>query len=142
MTGETHFEIGLNGQSVDRAIGFDPEWRVNITFTNESGGSLADQLIKMTNVESGWTISYYTDSEGRLIEHVPEGDWIVIVEAYETSSGLQEILRELISVSAQTASDNVSMSTGEVASIVVVLYEDYSEDVLEVGSIRRGSADG
>jgi len=142
MTGETHFEIGLNGQSVDRAIGFDPEWRVNITFTNESGGSLADQLIKMTNVESGWTISYYTDSEGRLIEHVPEGDWIVIVEAYETSSGLQEILRELISVSAQTASDNVSMSTGEVASIVVVLYEDYSEDVLEEISLRLVSDDG
>ena len=34
MTGTTQFDIGLNGNTVDRSIGFDPEWRMNITFTN------------------------------------------------------------------------------------------------------------
>ena len=33
MTGSTQFDIGLNGNSVDRSIGFDPEWRMNITLS-------------------------------------------------------------------------------------------------------------
>ena len=74
MSGTTQFDVGLNGNPVDRSIGFDPEWRMNITFTNESGGQLADQLVRITNVESGWMISHFTDSEGRWTAHVPEGE--------------------------------------------------------------------
>jgi hypothetical protein len=142
MTGETNFDVGLNGDSIERTIGFDPEWRVNITFTNESGGTLVDHLVKMTNVESGWTISHYTDSEGRWIAHVAEGDWIVTIDAFETSPGLEEILRNLISVSAETAPEDVSLSTGEVASLEIVLYEDYSQDLLEGISLQLVSEDG
>ena len=142
MTGTTQFDIGLNGNSVDRSIGFDPEWRMNITFTNESGGALADQLVRLTNVESGWMISHFTDSEGRWTAHVPEGDWIVSIDAFETSPGIEEILRDLVSVSADTASADISMSTGEVASFDIVLYEDYSEDVLEGISLQLISEDG
>ena len=142
MTGTTQFDIGLNGNTVDRSIGFDPEWRMNITFTNESGGALVDHLVRLTNVESGWMISHYTDTEGRWIAHVPEGDWIVTIDAFETSAGVQEILRDLVSVSADTASVDLSMSTGEVATFDLVLYEDYSEDILDGISLLLVSEDG
>ena len=137
MTGTTQFDIGLNGNSVDRSIGFDPEWRMNITFTNESGGALADHLVRLTNVESGWMISHFTDTEGRWTAHVPEGDWIVTIDTFETSSGVQEILRELVNVSADSASADIEMSTGEVARITIKLTEgggDYNNQILTLSS--------
>jgi hypothetical protein len=115
---------------------------MNITFTNESGGLLTDQLVRIINAESGWMISHFTDSEGRWTAHVPEGDWIVTIDAFETSPGVREILRELIIVSSDTASDDISMSTGEVANFDIVLYEDYSGDVLEGISLELVSEDG
>nr|AIF15051.1 Oligosaccharyl transferase STT3 subunit family protein (STT3) [uncultured marine group II/III euryarchaeote KM3_69_D10] len=142
MSGTTQFDVGLNGNPVDRSIGFDPEWRMNITFTNESGGLLVDQLVRITNAESGWMISYFTDSEGRWTAHVPEGEWIVTINAFETSPGVREILRELVIVSSDTASDDISMSTGEVANFDIVLYEDHSGDVLEGISLELVSEDG
>ena len=142
MSGTTQFDVGLNGNPVDRSIGFDPEWRMNITFTNESGGLLVDQLVRITNAESGWMISYFTDSEGRWTAHVPEGEWIVTIDAFETSPGVREILRELVIVSSDTASDDISMSTGEVANFDIVLYEDHSGDVLEGISLELVSEDG
>nr|AIE93485.1 Oligosaccharyl transferase STT3 subunit family protein (STT3) [uncultured marine group II/III euryarchaeote AD1000_37_E08] len=142
MSGTTQFDVGLNGNPVDRSIGFDPEWRMNITFTNESGGLLVDQLVRITNAESGWMISYFTDSEGRWTAHVPEGEWIVTIDAFETSPGVREILRELVTVSSETALDDISMSTGEVANFDIVLYEDHSGDVLEGISLELVSEDG
>ncbi|PXF24849.1 MAG: hypothetical protein CXX70_10010, partial [Methanobacteriota archaeon] len=142
MTGEPVFDIGLNGDSVERSIGFDPEWRINITFTNESGGLLEEQLVRLTNAESGWMISHFTDSEGRWTAHVPEGEWIVAIDAFETSPGVEEILRDLISVSADTSSEDLIFSTGEVARFTIKLYEDYSGEVLAGISLDLSSEDG
>ena len=142
MTGYTGFVVGLRGNSVERSIGFDPEWRINITFSNESGGPLAEQLVRLTNVESGWMISHFTDSEGMWTAHVPAGEWIVTIDAFEISPGVEEILRDLISVSADTASDDISMSTSEVARFSITLYEDYSEGALEGISLDLVSGDG
>ena len=142
MTGEPVFDIGLNGDSVERSIGFDPEWRINITFTNESGGLLEEQLVRLTNAESGWMISHFTDSEGRWTAHVPEGEWIVAIDSFETSPGVEEILRDLISVSADTSSEDLIFSTGEVARFTIKLYEDYSGEVLAGISLDLSSEDG
>jgi len=142
MTGEPLFDISLKGGSVERSIGFDPEWRINITFTNESGGSLAEQLVRLINVESGWMISHFTDSEGRWTAHVPAGEWIVTIDAFETSPGVEEILRDLISVSADTASEDLIFSTGEVARFSITLYEDYSGEALGDISLDLSSEDG
>ena len=57
MTGYTGFVVGLRGNSVERSIGFDPEWRINITFSNESGGPLADR--KSTRLNSSHALISY-----------------------------------------------------------------------------------
>ncbi|MEC9001129.1 MAG: STT3 domain-containing protein, partial [Candidatus Thermoplasmatota archaeon] len=131
MTGATRFDIGLLGGSIERSLGFDPEWRVNLTFTNESGGVLSGHLVKMTNTESGWVLSHTTDDEGRWNDHIPEGDWIVTIEPFETTEGVQEILRELITSSSENAGDDISMSTMEVAKVELTLFEDYSGEPIE-----------
>ena len=130
MTGETRFDVGLLGTPIEASLGFDPEWRVNFTFTNESGGILSNHQVKMTNLETGWILSHTTDAEGILNAHIPEGDWIVSIESFEAAPGVREILREIVSVSSQTASEDVSMSTVEVARVPVILFEDYSGEPL------------
>ncbi|GIT41447.1 MAG: hypothetical protein Ct9H300mP10_04570 [Methanobacteriota archaeon] len=63
MSGTTQFDVGLNGNPVDRSIGFDPEWRMNITFTNESGGACRSTGQDYQRRE--WLDDiYFTDSEG------------------------------------------------------------------------------
>ena len=131
MTGATRFDIGLLGGSIERSLGFDPEWRVNITFTNESGGILSGHLVKMTNTESGWVLSHNTDDDGRWNAHIPEGEWIVTIEPFETTEGVREILRELINSSSENAGDDISMSTKEVATVGLTLFEDYSGEPIE-----------
>ena len=71
MTGSTRFDVGLLGGAVERTLGFDPEWRINITFTNESGGSYLATSSRW-NTESGWVLSHTTDDDGRWNAHIPE----------------------------------------------------------------------
>ena len=87
-------------------------------------------------------ISHYTDSEGRWTAHVPAGEWIVTIDAFETSPGVEEILRDLISVSADTASEDLIFSTSEVARFSITLYEDYSGEALGDISLDLSSEDG
>ena len=142
MTGTTRFDVGLLGGSIERSLGFDPEWRVNITFTNESGGVLSGHLVKMTNTESGWVLSHTTDDDGRWNAHIPEGDWIVTIAPFETSQEVREILRELITVSSENAGDDISMSTIEAARIGVILYEDYSGEPIDGVTATLSSLEG
>ena len=142
MTGSTRFDVGLLGGAVERTLGFDPEWRINITFTNESGGVLSGHLVKMTNTESGWVLSHTTDDDGRWNAHIPEGDWIVSIAPFESSEGVTEILRELITASAENAGDDISMSTMEAARIELILYEDYSGEHIEGISATISSLEG
>ena len=142
MTGATRFDIGLLGGSIERSLGFDPEWRVNLTFTNESGGVLSGHLVKMTNTESGWVLSHTTDDEGRWNDHIPEGDWIVTIEPFGTTEGVKEILRELITSSSENAGDDISMSTMEVAKVELTLFEDYSGEPIEGIAATLASLEG
>ena len=87
-------------------------------------------------------ISHFTDSEGRWTAHIPEGEWIVTIDAFETSPGVREILRDMVTISSETASNDISMSTGEVASFDIILYEDHSGGVLEGISLELISEDG
>ena len=117
MTGDAYFEVGFGGEVVSRSIGFDPEWKVDLTFTNESGGPLVDQLVRFINPEnSGEVITRKTDMNGTLIDHLADGEWIVVIESVETDTGVIEGVRTTISVSEQNANNAVTISTSELAS--------------------------
>ena len=142
MTGNTRFDVGLLGGDIDRFLGFDPEWRVNITFTNESGGILSGHQVKLMNKETGWVISHDTDDHGVLNAHIPEGEWIISIPPFETAQGVWEILRELIISSSDTAANDVSLSTSQVAEFELSLSEDYSGESLDGVSVSLESLEG
>ena len=120
MTGNTYFDIGFGGEVVSRSIGFDPEWRVDLTFTNESGGPLADQTVKFIDTENRNDIlSRKTDMNGTLIDHLPASTWIVLVDSVTTSEGVDEGVRTLLTVSEENAEDAHTISTSEKATFTV-----------------------
>jgi len=114
-------EIGLISQSISIPIAFEPNWLTNITIKNESGGLLANELVKLKDVESGWLLSYMTNSNGSISTYIPEGEWLVTVDPTETNSGVFESIRELLNVSNTTASQESILITSEVAFTTITL---------------------
>ena len=91
-----------------------------MTFTNESGGPLVDQLVRFIDPQnSGEIITRKTDMNGTLIDHLPDGDWIVLIDSAETDTAVIEGVRTTIIVSEQTANDAQTISTSELASFTV-----------------------
>ena len=140
MTGEVDFRVGMDSSTIHRSIGFDPEWRVSMSFTNESGGVLSDQLVRLTNIENGWILSRTTDINGSIVNFISQGDWIVTTDII--SNGIREGLRNLISVSSDNAIIDLQMATSELAEVSFNLSEDVSNDSMSGISLALESADG
>ncbi len=153
MTGDAYFEVGFGGEVVSRSIGFDPEWKIDLTFTNESGGPLVDQLVRFINPEnSGEVITRKTDMNGTLIDHLTDGVWIVVIDSVETDTGVIEGVRTTITVSEQNANNAETISTSELASFSVRISDSngvYLQDMDlkltsndELGTVYLDSTDG
>ncbi len=116
------FEVEVIGSTtVKRSVGFEPRWLVNFTFKNQSGELLDNLEVKLENVENGWIQTFTTNEEGMIVEYIEEGDWLVIVEEFETSSGVFEGLRSSISASQSTAGSSLNFETSELASVTLTL---------------------
>ena len=109
--------------------------------TNQLGGILANQEFKLTNTETGWTQIQNTDSDGKWIDHLPLGDWIISIDSVTNSEGVTETLRATLSPSYDQSSTNLSFSTLESALAVINLTEG-SGEVLEGMSIMAHSEEG
>ena len=109
--------------------------------TNQLGGILANQEFKLTNTETGWTQIQNTDSDGKWIDHLPLGDWIISIDSVTNSEGVTETLRATLSPSYDQSSTNLSFSTLESAFAVINLTEG-SGEVLEGMSIMAHSEEG
>ena len=112
-------EIGAS--TIERSVGFEPRWLTNITLRNESGEVLPNHEIKLQSVDSGWIQTFFTDEEGMLVEYLNEGDWIVIVEDFETNSDVFEGLRMDISVNQDSAGTRYNFYTQELAQVTLTL---------------------
>ncbi|MAD56273.1 MAG: hypothetical protein CL974_01860, partial [Euryarchaeota archaeon] len=138
MSGDVDVIVGIQSTEITRSIGFDPEWRVEMSFTNESGGELSEQLVRFTNVENGWVLSRTTDSNGSIIDFFPQGDWIATAETI--NNDIKEGLRNLISVSSDISSESLTFSTSQLAEISFNISEDSSNSPLSGVSLLLESA--
>ena len=136
------FDVGIGSPTIERSVGFEPRWLVNITFRNESGETLKDHLVKLENIESGWVQSFLTDEDGMLVEYVSEGDWLVIIDEFETNAGVFEGLRRNISVSLESAASRFDFQTVELASVTVNLQSTSDVASLELIDLIVTSQEG
>ena len=115
------FDVEIDASTIERSVGFEPRWLTNITLRNESGEVLSNHEIKLQSVDSGWIQTFFTDEEGMLVEYLNEGDWIVIVEDFETDSDVLEGLRMDISVNQDSAGTRYNFYTQELAQVTLTL---------------------
>jgi uncharacterized repeat protein (TIGR01451 family) len=115
------FDVEIDASTIERSVGFEPRWLTNITLRNESGEVLSNHEIKLQSVDSGWIQTFFTDEEGMLVEYLNEGDWIVIVEDFETDSDVFEGLRMDISVNQDSAGTRYNFYTQELAQVTLTL---------------------
>ena len=115
------FDVEIGASTIERSVGFEPRWLTNITLRNESGEVLPNHEIKLQSVDSGWIQTFFTDEEGMLVEYLNEGDWIVIVEDFETNSDVFEGLRMDISVNQDSAGTRYNFYTQELAQVTLTL---------------------
>ena len=136
------FHVGMDPTTVERSLGFEPEWLLNLTFRNESGSLLTDHEIVLKNSDNGWIRTLFTDENGRIVEYLGESDWLVIVDEFETSSGVYEGLRRLITVSQETANLRMNLQTSELAEVSVFLTEAVPSENVELMMLRFTSQEG
>ena len=139
MSGNVDFRAGIDSKDIFRSIGFDPEWKVEMSFTNESGGALSEQLVRFTNVENGWVLSRTTDSNGSIVDFFPQGDWIATSEIL--TNEIREGLRVLIPVSSDISEQSLTFSTSQLADIAFNVTVDSSNSPLSGVSLLMESAD-
>ena len=125
-TTNDNIQVGLSPENITTFIAFEPKWLTNITFNNESGGELSDHLVRFKDIETGWLLSFMTNSNGSISEYIPEGDWMIIIETFESEAGIYQSLRQTMSISSSSAGLNSTMNTAEVAMINVILSDDGS----------------
>ena len=137
------FDVEIEPSTVKRSVGFEPRWLANITFRNESGQTLNNHEIKLENTESGWVQTFTTNEDGMLVEYINEGDWLVIVEEFETNTGVFEGLRRSLSVSQSSAGSRLNFQTAELATVVVTLQSPSEDEVtLESFDLTISSQEG
>lgn len=120
MSGDAYFDIGFGGEVVTRSIGFDPEWKIDLTFTNESGGPLVDHVVRFIDTEGRNDIlPRKTDMNGSIVDHLPASTWIVSVDSVTNAEGVEEGVRTLLTVSEENAEDSHTISTSEMATFSV-----------------------
>ena len=139
MSGNVDFRVGIDSKDIFRSIGFDPEWKVEMSFTNESGGALSEQLVRFTNVENGWVLSRTTDSNGSIVDFFPQGDWIATSEIL--TNEIREGLRVLIPVTSDISEQSLTFSTSQLADISFNVTVDSSNSPLSGVSLLMESAD-
>ena len=137
------FEVEIGSIStVKRSVGFEPRWLVNITLRNESGQLLENHEVKLENIENGWIQTFTTNDDGILVEYIEEGDWIVIVDEFETNPGVYEGLRRSISTSQSTAGSRLNFQTAELASVTVTLQSTSDVASPELIELKISSEEG
>ena len=137
------FEVEIGSTStVKRSVGFEPRWLVNITLRNESGQLLENHEVKLENIENGWVQTFTTNDDGILAEYIEEGEWIVIVDEFETTPEVYEGLRRSISTSQSTAGSRLNFHTIELASVTVTLQSSSDVASLELIELKISSEEG
>ena len=118
------FDVGIDPSQIERSIGFEPLWLVNITLNDQAGFPLENHVVRMKNMESSWIQTLTTDDEGRILDYMQEGDWVLIVDEFESDSGVPEGLRKAISVSGDSAGVAQNFETSELAMVAIELFSD------------------
>ncbi len=126
LTGQTAFDIGLDGSSVEREIGFDPEGVANITVLDQTLSPVSEIEVRFRNIDrqTGFISTLTTDENGSILALLPAGATIIEIEGYEPGDGSVLGARIAVDVSAGELAVIRTIELTEMAWVNLTITDD------------------
>jgi asparagine N-glycosylation enzyme membrane subunit Stt3 len=138
---ELILELGLDNVSEVVEVPFIPKWRLEATFENFSGGGQNSREVKFQQVDGEISFEKFTDENGTMLDYIPEGEWLVIVDRYVTGDTSEEF-RGLLNVSSNSTRTGLVWRSFESAQVTIHLNESDSGNPLTGFELTATSRDG
>ncbi len=139
--------VPIGGDEMDVEFGFIPEWRTDATLTNEVGAPLENWSVFFEEIDDDRQFFKITDANGTIVDYLPEGEWLVIVNAFIQDDGndtnddpLQEYRGRLV-VDENTPDASIVWQTLETAQFNLTLIEDGSGTPMVGYSVTASSTE-
>mgnify|MGYP001203388315 FL=1 len=144
LTGQTSFEINLDGSSVERSIGFDPEGVVNITVLDQTLSPVSDLEVRFRNIDRQleFISTLTTDENGSILALLPDGSTIIEIEGYEPGDGSVLGARIAVDVSAGDPAVVRTIELTEMAWVNLTVTDDLRADGSQGLKLILDSNDG
>ena len=144
LTGQTTFEIGLDGTAVERSIGFDPEGVVNITVLDQTLSPVSDLELRFRNIDRqpDFISTLTSDENGSVLALVPAGATIIEIEGYEPGDGSVLGARMAVHVFAGESPVVRTIELTEMAWVNLTITDDHNVDGSQGLKIILDSNDG
>ena len=132
--------VGIEPSSDVTEVILEPNYLYNGTL-HDSAGEALDNLSFMLYSANGMDFHpLETDANGSFADYVPQGDWIVVVNPFNSSVGQDEVLRKTLSVNGAILED--ALVTTEAGIFEFKLVEGLTGEIIENRVIKAVSKDG
>ena len=130
LTGQTSFDIGLDGSLVERLIGFDPEGVANITVLDQTLSPVSDLEVRFRNTDRqiDFISTLTTDENGSILALLPAGATIIEIEGYKPGDGSTLGSRVAVDVIAGEPAVIRTIEMTEMAWINITVTDDLNID--------------
>ncbi len=142
-------DIAIGSDGMDVELGFLPEWHTSITLRNESGGTMANWTVYFEEAGDGTdSFTLDTDSNGTIVEYLPEGDWLIHLidfiddDGDDTNDDPLQTFRTTLTIDASTPGTEIEWQTVEAAQFNLTLIEAGTGELLSGYSVTAFSEDG
>ena len=134
--------LGVHNVSEIVEMPFLPLWRVKANLTNYSGGQVAGRQVNFESVDSDVQFNRFTNETGILFDYLPEGEWIVTVDRFNTGLTHEEF-RGVLTIDANSSLvDEISWRTQESAHLLISFFEEGSGENMTGFELIAHSEDG
>ncbi|MEE3082456.1 MAG: STT3 domain-containing protein, partial [Candidatus Thermoplasmatota archaeon] len=140
---DSRMVVKIGNETAEVHLGFVPLWRTNASLTDHLGVPLENWTVEFTELDGDRAFVRTTDSNGTIVDYLPEGDWLAVVNTFVqqdegTENSIVQEYRGQISIYGET---NTSWMTEESGQFNLTLIEQGSNANLSGFSLVATSLD-
>jgi len=132
--------VGVNPPSDDFEIILEPKYLYNGTLHDSDGVALDNKSFMLYSEDGMDFHQLETDANGSFADYIPQGEWILVIDPFNSSLGHDEVLRKTMSVNGAILED--ALVTTKAGLVELQLVENLTGDLIENRVIKAVSKDG
>lgn len=132
--------VGIEPTTDVTEVILEPNYLYNGTLHDSDGAVLDNKSFMLYSADGMDFHQLKTDENGSFAEYVPQGDWIVVIDPFNSSLGQDEVLRKTMSVNGAILED--ALVTTKAGLVEFQLVESLTNDLIENRVIKAVSKSG